>query len=35
MKETSQNDFQVHMNWEIFNINLIPGIKVCLLIYLL
>ena len=29
-KETDQNDFQVHFNWKIFNIKLIPGIKVSL-----
>ena len=29
-KETGQNDFQVHVNREIFNIKLISGIKVCL-----
>lgn len=29
-KKPSQNDFLGHVNWEIFSIKLIPGIKVSL-----
>ena len=30
-----QNEFQVHVNWEIFNTNLIPNISVSLFIGLI